>query len=129
MKNMEPSSLKILYLAAFHFKEERVLAAHPPSCHPWRVFGYPESERKRRENERKGERAGKMKASCQFLLLSKKLSLVTVHMSLYNAPAKKNYKKNQNQKLLQGTNLEENQKVTKMSQKGKRHRKSTVQEE
>ena len=26
-----------------------VLAAHPPSCHPWRVFGNQESERKRRE--------------------------------------------------------------------------------
>ena len=26
-----------------------VLAAHPSSCHPWRVFGNQESERKRRE--------------------------------------------------------------------------------
>ena len=26
-----------------------VLAAHPPSCHPWRVFGNQERERKRRE--------------------------------------------------------------------------------
>ena len=26
-----------------------VLATHPPSCHPWRVFGNQERERKRRE--------------------------------------------------------------------------------
>ena len=32
--------------SAFSFKEERILAAHPPSCHPRRVFGCPESERK-----------------------------------------------------------------------------------
>ena len=30
----------------FLFKEERILATHPPSCHPRRVFGYPENERK-----------------------------------------------------------------------------------
>ena len=50
MKNRgATSSLQILPPATFHFKEERVLAAHPPSCHPWRVFGTQESERKRRE--------------------------------------------------------------------------------
>ena len=43
------SSLQILPPAAFYFKEEVVLAPHPPSCHPWRVFGNQERERKRRE--------------------------------------------------------------------------------
>ena len=43
------SNLKILPPAAFYFKKEVVLAAHPPSCHPWRVFGNQERERKRRE--------------------------------------------------------------------------------
>ena len=47
VRNMKPSSsLKIQYPAAFHFKEEKVLAAHPPSCHPRRVFGNQERKRK-----------------------------------------------------------------------------------
>ena len=50
---------RILHLVASHFKEERVLATHPPSCHPWRVFGCLENERKRekmREKEKRRER-------------------------------------------------------------------------
>ena len=43
------SSLKISSPAAFYFKNEVVLAVHPPSCHPWRVFGNQERERKRKE--------------------------------------------------------------------------------
>ena len=74
-------------------------------------------------------KSGKAENFPPILLLSEKLSLVTVHRSLYTAPTKQNYKKNQNQKLLQGTNLEENQKVAKRSKKGKRRRKSTVQDE
>ena len=31
---------------ALLFKDEGVLATHPPSCHPWRVFGNQERERK-----------------------------------------------------------------------------------
>ena len=65
VKNMEPlECLRILHLVASHFKGERVLAAHPPSCHPWRVFGY-------LENERKGKEAGALKAFRQkeFLLM------------------------------------------------------------
>ena len=35
------------------------LAKHPLSCHPQRVFGYLESERKRREKrEREGQKHG-----------------------------------------------------------------------
>ena len=64
-----------------------------------------------------------------FIIEQKNLALVTVHRRLYTSPSKQNYKKNQNQKLLQGTNLEENQKVIKRSQKGKRRRKSIVQDE
>ena len=64
MKNMEPSSsLKILYPVAFHFKEERVLAVHPPSCHPRRVFGCPENGKKMRESEAEEKEAGALKAS------------------------------------------------------------------
>ena len=63
VKNKEPSSLKILYPAAFHFKEERVLGAHPPSCHPRRVFGCPESGKKMREHGKKVKKEGELKAS------------------------------------------------------------------
>ena len=64
MKNMEPSSsLKILYLVAFHFKEERVLAVHPLSCHPRRVFGCPKNGNKMRESEVEEKEAGALKAS------------------------------------------------------------------
>ena len=67
------SSGQILHPTAFHFKEGRVLAAHPPSCHPRRVFGYPENGK---ENKRKGEKveqrrekAGELKSSpCQFFI-------------------------------------------------------------
>ena len=62
MKNMEPSSLKILYLATFHFKVERVLAIHPPSCHPRRVFGCLENGKKMRESEAEEKEAGALKA-------------------------------------------------------------------
>ena len=110
MKNMETSSLKILYPTAFHFKEERVLAAHPPSCHPRRVFGNQERERKMRESGGKRKEAGTAPA---YFINQKKLSLVTVHRCLYTAPAKQNYKKNQNQKLLQGIKWEKNHKKTK----------------
>ena len=64
MKNMEPSSsLKILYPAAFHFKEERVLAVHPLSCNPRRVFGYPENGKKMRESEAEEKEEEPLKAS------------------------------------------------------------------
>ena len=66
MKNMEPSSsLKIMYPASFHFKEERVLVVHPPSCHPQRVFGCPENGKKMRESEAEEKEAGELKASHQ----------------------------------------------------------------
>ena len=45
------------------FKEKRVLAAHPPSCHPRRVFGCPESAKKMREKGEKVRKAGELKAS------------------------------------------------------------------
>ena len=64
VKTMEPSSsLNILYPAVFHFKEERVLAVHPPSCHPRRVFGYPKNGKKMRESEAKEKEVGALKAS------------------------------------------------------------------
>ena len=54
------SSLKILHPAAFRFKEKQVLAAHPPSCHPRRVFGGPEKiEKKMREKGAADEKRGR----------------------------------------------------------------------
>ena len=53
----------------FLFKDEGSLATHPLSCHPQRVFGSPESEKKMRETRGK---VGELKASCQKLLLKKK---------------------------------------------------------
>ena len=50
------SSLQILHPTTFCFKEEGILIAHPPSCHPRRVFDCPEN---RKENERKGSKREK----------------------------------------------------------------------
>ena len=59
---MKPSSsLKILYPTAFHFKEERVLAAHPPNCHPQGCL----SSEKVRESGGKRKEAGELKVSRQ----------------------------------------------------------------
>ena len=116
VKTMEPSAcLQILHPAAFHFKEERVLAAHPSSCHPRRVFDNQKRKRKCEKNEEKEKKRELLKGSLPILLMSKSFSfsLDTVHRSLYTAPAKQNYKKNQNQKLLQGIKWEENQKKDK----------------
>ena len=61
-----------------------------------------------RENERKCKMGG---SSCPTtLLMSKRCPLLQCSRSLYTAPAKQNYKKNQNQKLLQEIKREENQK-------------------
>ena len=66
MKNMEPfSSLKILYPTTFHFKEERVLAVHPLSFQPLRVFGCLENGKKMRESKVEEKEAGALKASRQ----------------------------------------------------------------
>ena len=102
MKKREPSSLKILYPTAFHFKEERVLAAHPPSCHPWRVFGCPESGKKMKENGEKVKKAGELKAFAPknyCLSDSPVQSLIKAYILLRTREI---YKTNQNQKLLQG---------------------------
>ena len=64
MKNMEPSAcLRILHLVAFFFKEKEVLATHPLSCHPRRVFGYSESERKGEKMRETGKEREELKAS------------------------------------------------------------------
>ena len=71
-----------------YFKEEGFLATHPPSCLPWRVFGYPESERKEEKLEKEWE---EQKASRpKSLLVSKKVSGYSVCLGLYTAP--KQYK-------------------------------------
>ena len=73
VKTMRTSScLSILHPTAFSFKEDRVLAAHPPSCHPRRVFGYLESERKQEKLEKERE---ELKASRLKILFMKKSPL------------------------------------------------------
>ena len=61
------SSLQILPPAAFYFKKEVVLAAHPPSCHPWRVFGNQERERKRREKRENWKENEKLRVCTERL--------------------------------------------------------------
>ena len=90
------SNLKISPPAAFYFKKEVVLATHPPSCHPWRVFGNQERERKRREKrENKAKQENKTlftKAVNENLqnrspkACKTKLSLLQNEMSLYRQP-------------------------------------------
>ena len=63
------SSLQILHPAAFCFKKERVLAARPSSCHPRRVFGYPESAKKMREKEAEKSRSGRAESFSRQILL------------------------------------------------------------
>ena len=75
------SSLKISPPAAFYFKKEVVLAAHPPSCHPWRVFGNQERERKRRE-KRENRKPKKKSCACTERL---KLVRVTTYKVAYIA--------------------------------------------
>ena len=53
-----------------------------------------------RESEGKRKGAGTAERFPPILLMSKSSPLFIVHRSLYTAPAKQNYKKNQNQKLL-----------------------------
>ena len=52
-----------MHPAAFCFKEEGILATHPPICHPRRVFGRPKSAKKMREKGEKVTKAGELKAS------------------------------------------------------------------
>ena len=51
---------------ALLFKDEGVLANHPPSCHPRRVFGCLENGKKMRETRAEEKEAGELKASRQF---------------------------------------------------------------
>ena len=80
--NGTTSSLKISPPAAFYFKKEVVLAAHPPSCHPWRVFGNQERERKRREKRENW----KENESCAYVLRSEKLGLQTYKVAYIANP-------------------------------------------
>ena len=64
MKNSRTCSLpQNWYPVAFLFNDEGVLTELPPSCHPWRVFGCPESAKKMREKGEKVRKAGELKAS------------------------------------------------------------------
>ena len=83
MKNSgTTSSLKISPSAAFYFKKEVFLAAHPPSCHPWRVFGNQERERKRREKRENW----KENESYVYVLRIEKLGLQTYKVAYIANP-------------------------------------------
>ena len=68
--------------------------------------------------ERKGERVGTAERFLPILLMSKSCLWLQC-IGAYILPSQAKLQKNQNQKLLQGTNLEENQKVTKRVKKVK----------
>ena len=110
VRNMKPSSsLKILYPAAFHLKEEGVLAAHPPSCHPWRVFGY-------LENERKGKEARALKASCQKeILLIEKIPITVFAWAYILSQNNTNYQNQQKNLTITRTKWEEIKRGTKIN--------------
>ena len=80
MKNMEPSAcLRILHPIAFFFKEKEVLAAHPLSCHPRRVFGLVRKGEKVRENGKNEKERELLKGSClEIFINQQKRSLLTV---------------------------------------------------
>ena len=69
------------------------------------------------EKEKRRER-WKLLAKNKFLLMEK-ITFYSASGAYILPPTKQNYKNNQNQKLLQGTKREENQKGTKKSQKSK----------
>ena len=84
-----------------YFKEEGGLATHPSSCHPWRVFGCPESERKGEKIRETGEREGRVESFQPKSFINGEDTFIVLMWGFYIAPAKQNYKKNQNKKLLQ----------------------------
>ena len=59
---------------AFHSKEKGGLAAHPPCCHPRRMFGCQENAKKMREKEEKEEKreTGGLASKVYFLDKKKK---------------------------------------------------------
>ena len=71
------------------------------------------------ESERKGKEAGELKASRQkeILLMPKKVFVTVLVWGFYSQTPFTKYQKNQNQKLLQETKREDNQKVTKKKSK------------
>ena len=94
-----------------YFREEGVLATHPPSFHPRRVFGYPESEKKSEKMRETGERERRAESFPPKNFINEKKGLpITVHQELIYCPSQAKLQKKQNQKLLQGIKWEENQK-------------------
>ena len=116
MKNMEPSTcLRILHPVALFFKEKEVLATHPPSCHPRRVFGCPESERKLGKMGVTEIKREKLKASHHFID-EQKWSPITMFSWAYILHQNNTYYQiNKSSQLLQG----QNGKKSKEEQKGK----------
>ena len=100
---------------ALLFKDEKVLANHPLSCHPQGVVGSRESERKG-EKMREKEKSGKIGALREKSFINGEDNLVTVLVwGFYSQIPFTKYQKNQKRKLLQRTNWEETKNVTKMS--------------
>ena len=85
----------------FYFKEQEVLSAHPPSCHPQRVFGRRENEK---ENERKRETGASWRSFPKpiFTIKSKSAFQSLGWVDLYPASLQITKKKTTNPTLLQG---------------------------
>ena len=65
------------------------------------------------------KRLEKLKASSHFINEKKRFFSLTVHQELIYCPNQEKLQKKKDQKLLQGTKREENQKGTKKSKKSK----------
>ena len=104
-------------------QEERVLAAHPPSCHPPRVFGCPESAEKMEEKCKKrresgnGGKTGELKSSPPDLIIKCPLYKAWFWDFVVKAPLQ-NYKNNLTNILTIGAK----RKKTKRDQKAKTKR-------
>ena len=138
VKHMEKPSIAFDPLPSGHPpQEEGVLATHPPSCHPRRVFGYPESAEKMKEKCKKmresgnGGKTGELKASPPAsppdLIIKCPLYKAWFWDFVVKAPLQ-NYKSNLTNILTIGAKKEENQKRPKGKNKTG-SRKSTGQKE
>ena len=110
-----------MYLATFSFKEEGFLATHPPSCHPWMVFGCLENERKWVKMIDTGKEREELKASCpKRNLINEEDPLVTVFSWAYILPQNNtNYQNEQKQLTITRIKWEEIKKGTKVKRRRK----------
>ena len=93
---------------------------HPPSFHPRRVFGYPESERKGEERRETGKEWEEVKASCKKCFINEGDINNAFRGGFYSQTPFTNYQNNIANTITMGAKKEENQKVTKRSQNVKK---------